>query len=176
MDRQEITIREYRAGDEKALTRIFNQVSVARETLQIPYTAEEERHERFQPSPALRRIVAEIDGRIVGSASLSLGLRRRAHSGSLGMGVDEAFHSRGVGTAMMTTLIDLADNWYNLRRLELEVYTDNAPAIRLYERFGFEVEGTLRSFAWRNGSYADAYVMSRLRDESPVIRHDPHMA
>lgn len=86
------------------------------------------------------------------------------------MSVDEAFHGRGVGTAMMAALIDISDNWYNLRRLELEVYTDNDRAIRLYQKFGFEIEGTLRSFAWRDGAYADAYVMSRLRDEPSVTR------
>ena len=48
-------------------------------------------------------------------------------------------------------------------RLELEVYADNEPAIRLYERFGFEREGVLRQYAYRNGQLADALYMARLR-------------
>jgi putative acetyltransferase len=63
----------------------------------------------------------------------------------------------------MRASVDLADNWLNLRRLELEVYTDNEAAIRLYERFGFEREGTLRQYAYRNGRYVDSYLMARLR-------------
>jgi putative acetyltransferase len=59
--------------------------------------------------------------------------------------------------------VDLADNWLNLTRLELEVYTDNEAAIRLYERFGFEVEGTLRQHAFRDGQYVDSHMMGRLR-------------
>jgi L-phenylalanine/L-methionine N-acetyltransferase len=43
----------------------------------------------------------------------------------------------------MQATVDLADKWLNLTRLELEVYTDNEPAIRLYKKFGFAVEGTL---------------------------------
>jgi L-phenylalanine/L-methionine N-acetyltransferase len=39
----------------------------------------------------------------------------------------------------MQAAVDLADKWLNLTRLELEVYTDNAPAIRLYKKFGFTV-------------------------------------
>ena len=48
-------------------------------------------------------------------------------------------------------------------RLELEVYVDNEPAIRLYERFGFVREGTMRQYAFRDGVYVDAYLMARLR-------------
>ena len=170
MSKPIVVLRECRPGDEQALTRIHNQRGVASDTLQIPFTTEQERRERFQVSPSNRWIIAEVDGQVVGVASLTLGTRRRAHTGSLGMGIDEAFHGQGIGTTMMTALIDLADNWYNLRRLELEVYTTNAPAIRLYQRFGFEIEGTLRAYAWRDGAYADVYVMARLRDDPPITR------
>jgi putative acetyltransferase len=85
------------------------------------------------------------------------------------MSVDEALQGRGIGRALMAAVIDLADNWYNLRRLELEVYTDNDVAIRLYQRFGFIIEGTHRSYAYREGAFVDAYSMARLRDEPPVV-------
>ena len=45
-----------------------------------------------------------------------------------------------------------------LTRLGLEVYTDNEPAIRLYTKFGFEIEGTLRRSAFRNGQFVDSYA------------------
>jgi L-phenylalanine/L-methionine N-acetyltransferase len=53
----------------------------------------------------------------------------------------------------------------NLERLELDVYTDNEPAVRLYAKFGFVIEGTLSRFAFRDGRYADVYAMARLRSE-----------
>jgi len=56
-----------------------------------------------------------------------------------------------------------ADIWMDLRRIELQVFTDNEPGRRLYERCGFEVEGTLRKYAFRGGEYADVYAMARLR-------------
>jgi RimJ/RimL family protein N-acetyltransferase len=46
---------------------------------------------------------------------------------------------------------------------ELEVYTDNEPAIQLYKKFGFTIEGTLAQFAFRDGQYVDSYTMARLR-------------
>ena len=63
----------------------------------------------------------------------------------------------------MQAAIELADKWLNLRRLELEVFVDNEPAIRLYEKFGFTIEGTLVDFAFRDGQYVDTYMMARVR-------------
>ncbi len=60
-------------------------------------------------------------------------------------------------------MVDLADNWLGLTRLDLRVYVDNVPAITLYRKFGFEIEGTHQRFAFRDGEYVDAHVMARLR-------------
>ena len=62
--------------------------------------------------------------------------------------------------------VDLADNWLNYTRLELTVYTDNAAALALYRKFGFEIEGTLKAYAFRDGRFIDAYTMARLRERS----------
>jgi L-phenylalanine/L-methionine N-acetyltransferase len=77
--------------------------------------------------------------------------------------VRDDWQGKGVGTRLMEACVDLADNWLGLTRLDLRVYTDNAPAIALYEKFGFKVEGTHRRFALRNGAYVDAHVMARLQ-------------
>ena len=50
---------------------------------------------------------------------------RQRHIASFGITVKEGFHGQGIGKALMNTLIDLADNWLNLHRIELTVYTDN---------------------------------------------------
>lgn len=79
------------------------------------------------------------------------------------MSVRDDWQGRGVGSALMAAVIDLADNWLNLSRLELEVYTDNEPAIALYKKFGFVTEGTHPNFAYRNGEYIGVYAMARLK-------------
>jgi len=73
------------------------------------------------------------------------------------------WQGKGAGTALMQAAVDLADNWLNLLRLELEVYADNEPAIKLYQKFGFMAEGTLHQFAYRNGELVDALAMARLK-------------
>ncbi len=81
----------------------------------------------------------------------------------LGMAVHDDFQGQGIGSALVTSALDLADNWLGLLRIELQVFVDNAAAVHLYKKFGFEIEGTLRDFALRGGAYVDAYAMARLR-------------
>ena len=57
------------------------------------------------------------------------------------MAVRDDWQGKGVGTALMEAVPDLADNWLGLTRIELSVYTDNAAGAALYKKFGFEVEG-----------------------------------
>ena len=65
--------------------------------------------------------------------------------------------------ALTEAVIDLADNWLNIRRLGLIVFADNARAIGLYEKLGFEHEGVMREFGFKRGQFVDAVVMGRLR-------------
>lgn len=161
-----IYVRACEPRDVEALTAIFNCPGVIAGTLQLPYQSVETRRERMaQHVPTAYSLVAEIDGHVVGSLGLQVeAAPRRRHCGNIGMGVHDDFQGRGVGTALMMAGIDLADNWLGLHRIELSVYTDNAPAIHLYEKFGFVTEGTARRYALRHGVFVDAYMMARLRE------------
>lgn len=166
MSRLKITIRRCEPEDYRAIQDIFQQPRAIWGTLQLPYASIDGWKKRIAEQPdRLHWLVACRDARVVGSLGLALFPRspRRRHAGELGMAVHDTWHGEGIGSALMAAAIDLADNWLNLGRLELTVYTDNEPAIRLYERAGFEVEGTLRHYAFRAGQFADAYAMARLR-------------
>jgi RimJ/RimL family protein N-acetyltransferase len=111
--------------------------------------------------------VAEIDDGFAGYCYVAAPAREAvpgARTAELvAMYVASAHWRHGVGTALMEAALDLADNWLDLTRIELSVYTDNAAGTALYEKFGFEIEGTHRRYAFRNGDYVDAYSMARLR-------------
>jgi putative acetyltransferase len=79
------------------------------------------------------------------------------------MGVHDGWQGKGVGTALMEAVINLTDKWLNLSRLELSVYIDNEAGVHLYQKYGFEIEGTLRCYAFRDGQFADVYQMGRVK-------------
>jgi putative acetyltransferase len=159
----DILIRAMEPDDLPDLTEAWNQPRAHAGTLQLPYTSLETRRRRYDGNPNALRLVAVIDGKTIGLIFLTREENRRSHAGSIGMAVHDAYAGRGAGTALMAAVVDLADNWLNLKRLELNVYADNARAIALYERFGFEREGRMRAYAWRNGEYVDSLAMARLR-------------
>jgi putative acetyltransferase len=66
-------------------------------------------------------------------------------------------------------LCDYADRWAGVLRIELTVYTDNEVALRLYRNFGFEIEGTMRAYALRDGEFVDTYAMARLHPNPPGL-------
>jgi putative acetyltransferase len=171
----EITVRATEPRDVEAIHEIMRCPRVAANTLQLPWRPLEYTRDRFgHAQPDVYSFVAEVEGRVVGNLGLHIQqVPRRRDVGEFGMSVHDDFQGRGVGSALLATMIDLADNWLGLRRLELEVWTDNAPAVHLYEKFGFVVEGMGRQYARRAGQFVDAYFMARLRDQPSAVSGQP---
>ena len=165
MSSTEILIRALEPEDMADVTEVMNQPRAIWGTLQVPFTSLAERQKRSQATPPGHvRLAAVIDGKVIGMCGLHPADNvRRAHTAAIGMAVHDAYAGRGAGTALMAAVVNQADRWLNIRRLELNVYSDNARAIALYERFGFEREGLFRAYAWRDGAYVDAVTMARLR-------------
>lgn len=111
-------------------------------------------------------LVAEMEEndskKIVGLLMLVVNTNPRTrHSGSVGIMIHTDYQRKGIGRALFNKLIDLADNWLMLIRLELEVFVDNEKAINLYKSLGFEIEGRKKYAAIKNGKYEDQYLMAR---------------
>lgn len=162
----DIKIRRIESDDYVAMAHLFTFPKVVYGTLQIPYPSVDEWKKKLAAScsnPDHVQLCAIVNGELVGSAGLTVGSGVRArHSATFGMAVRDDYQNKGIGKALMTALLDLADNWYNLVRVQLDVYTDNEPAIGLYKKFGFVVEGTLRARAFRDGKYVDCFMMARM--------------
>ncbi|MBZ5758505.1 MULTISPECIES: GNAT family N-acetyltransferase [Rhizobium] len=161
-----LLIRAAEVDDAEGISTIANLPGFRAGTLRLPYqTTDDTRRWLSKAEAQSPRLVAVLDGRIVGNAGLRRFEGRRQHVGSIGMGVHDAYTGRGIGSTLIGALLDCADNWLNIRRVELTVYADNAAAIALYKRFGFIEEGRLKDFAFRAGSYVDALTMARLREQ-----------
>jgi putative acetyltransferase len=161
----DLTIRAAEPGDLAALTALQNLPGYRFGTLRLPFESEESVRKRLlEANPSRVLLVAIREGELVGTASLQRMTGRRAHVGALGMGVHDAHTGRGIGRRLLESVLNLADNWRGLRRVELSVHVDNAPALHLYQSCGFEIEGRERQSILRGGVLVDAFTMSRLRE------------
>jgi len=163
-----ITIRRAGADDCDAVWRIFQDEGAYAGTLQVPYPSREVWRKRVcEPPEGDYMLVATVDGEVVGHAGLHRAGHspRRAHAMMLGIVIRQDWQGKGVGRTLMQALVELADGWLPVTRIELTVFVDNERAIELYRRFGFEIEGTHKSYALRDGRYVDTYAMARVRDK-----------
>ena len=127
----EVSVRHAEPDDYEALHKIFSGPRVIEGTLQLPLPSAEMWRKRLSEKPeSLYALVACADGEVVGDLGLETYPTRwrRRHVGEIGMAVRDDWQGKGVGTVLMEAALDLADNWLNLTRIELSVYTDNASA------------------------------------------------
>lgn len=108
----------------------------------------------------LPEVVAVNDGRVIGWCDIlpntSTGF---THVGRLGMGVAQEYRRKGIGRRLLSACLSLASA-YGMEKIELEVFADNIPAIRLYESVGFEVEGLKTNARKLEGRYQDIQLMA----------------
>lgn len=162
----EVTIRPATVDDAVGFARVMDDPGARWGTLQVPYTSQATWRARFEANDPVRtrRFTADVDGEVIANASLHGATSpNRSHVWGIGMAVADRWQGRGVGQRLLETLLAAADE-VGADRLELDVYVDNARAIALYEKLGFEREGVKRVEAFRDGCYVDALAMARLRN------------
>ncbi|MEF1230798.1 GNAT family N-acetyltransferase, partial [Vibrio fortis] len=161
----EIQVRRTEPSDARSVKEIYECPNAFRGTLQLPHPSLDLWEKRLTHVPEhVYSYVALYQGEVIGNLGLEVCVNpRRRHVASLGMGVKDNFAGKGVGSALLQTAVDLCDNWINIKRLELTVYTDNEQAINLYKKFGFQIEGESAAFAFRDGEYVAAYHMARIQ-------------
>jgi putative acetyltransferase len=160
----DLVIRATRPDDSEGVAALANLPGYRWGTLRLPHqTPEETRKWIENRAPGSIGLVAVLDGKIIGNVGLERFLGRRGHAAGIGMGVHDDYCGRGIGSRLLREILTVADDWLNLKRIELTVYIDNAPAIALYKRNGFEIEGTHKAFAFRGGTFVDAYAMARVK-------------
>lgn len=164
---ENLTIRPIRIEDAEAINAMRRMDGVRENTLGL-FSERVERSEQFIKGLTNNdhMLVAEIEEngqkKVVGNVGLNIYPNfRMRHSANLGILVHADYQGKGIGTALLGKILDLADNWLMLVRVELTVFTDNERAINLYKSMGFEIEGVKKYAAIRNGQFADEYLMAR---------------
>jgi ribosomal protein S18 acetylase RimI-like enzyme len=106
-------------------------------------------------------------GRVVGWCDITpMAQPGFTHAGRLGMGVLREYRRRGIGRRLVETTLRRAGRM-GLERIELDVYGSNEPAIALYRKLGFVVEGVKKNARKLDGAYDDVLVMALLIPREP---------
>ena len=109
-------------------------------------------------------LLGAFDGeKLVGMAGLNAigSLSRVQHRASVGISLERAYWGQGIGSAMMSALIDAARQ-AGYEQVELDVVDNNTRAVALYTRFGFITIGKIpNGMKYRDGSCADLCLMIR---------------
>jgi RimJ/RimL family protein N-acetyltransferase len=117
-----------------------------------------------QRHPDAAVFVAEDDASIVGRLSLARDPHPASrHVADLGLMVAESHRRRGIGTLLLNEAVSWGRS-VGVRKLELHVFPWNAPALQLYESFGFEREGYRKQHYARDEELVDAILMAYLID------------
>ena len=167
---EKVYLRAVKPGDEEMIARIENHPD-PRSTLfyALPTTVEQikERIDSFltDPNVIIFIICRKDDDQPIGiTAFFRIDWVGRMAIFYIGI-ADKINWAKGYGSEATKLMVDYAFNTLNLNRIQLHVYVDNEPAVKVYKKIGFKVEGTLREAMYHNGAFCDFYVMGLLRSD-----------
>jgi putative acetyltransferase len=166
-DGRTVLIREFRMEDKEKLIEMYSSLSSEAVRWGMPPYTREAIERWLSNLQDLIVLVAIFDDKIIGHAHIHKFPRpRRRGTGDLIIYLHQDLHNVGLGTAMLTRLIELAKK-EGLHRIGLSVIADNKRAIRLYQKLGFEIEGAMRdAYFGEDGEYHDELVMGLILTSS----------
>lgn len=128
----------------------------------VPMTQEQE--EKFLDTMSTNNFhpmfIGLIDGIIVSAINLSGSTRQRiAHLAELGLSVKKAYWNTGIGYRMTSYLFEHIKEVGIIHTIHLKVRTDNIHAIKLYQKMGFSMVGTLHHHTKIQDRFVDCYIM-----------------
>ena len=134
-----------------------------REPEEVRTSVEEEAEfiRKNRENPKALMVAAFVDGRLAGSCSFGAASERcrMRHRCTVGISLYREFWGMGIGTALMSEILSAAKT-AGFEQAELDVVSENAPAVGLYKKLGFKETGTIpHAFKYRDGSYADFLFM-----------------
>jgi len=165
-DGKEIIIRSARPND--ALKLLELKKSYIKDTATIPMYEYEYKNDIEQEKQLIERYITEdnslllvaVHGNaLIGNLDVNGSQRKKLyHTAMIGMGIAYEWHNRKIGSFLMETALLWAANSDALKLIWLEVYSTNAPGIRLYEKFNFEKTGLIKDFV-NDGKMIDKITM-----------------
>lgn len=104
-------------------------------------------------------LVARVEGRVVGGASINPHTNKRAHVAEFGVYIRDGYRNLGLGTKLTSTFIEIAKR-HGIEILQVSVYVTNKRAIHVYKKCGYKECGRLaRDIKFLDGTYTDRILM-----------------
>lgn len=104
-------------------------------------------------------LVARVDGKLVGGASIHPKTDKHAHVASYGIFISRDYRNLGLGTILTRELVETAKK-KGFEILQLSVYATNERAFHVYKKSGFKEAGRLtRGIKFLDGTYTDEILM-----------------
>lgn len=125
-------------------------------------TVEQEREylKKVNNDPNTLMVLGIVDDAIISVSQIAaLGRKRISHNTDLSISVKKEFWGVGVGSAVMSELIQFAKEHEHIRNVSLGVKANNSNAIKMYEKFGFKQIGVHKNYFNVNGSWDDEILM-----------------
>ena len=118
--------------------------------------------QNMQSSILEKMFLYKIENKIVGTCSVNgINKKRIKHKVGLGITVLKKYWGEGIGGKLINHAIEYC-KLNSIKKIELEVRIDNERAIKLYKKFGFEIEGEIKKSVYLNGNYYNCYFMGLL--------------
>lgn len=140
-----------------------------RDWLKPPRSLEEMQREfdrnAADPPRDVIEFIIQAEGRPVGDIDL-FRIDQRNRTAMVGIGIwSAADRGKGYGYDALVAICRWAFDHLNLHRIELGAHPDNAPALHIYEKCGFVLEGRRREHHFEDGAWGDEVIMGLLRTD-----------
>jgi L-amino acid N-acyltransferase YncA len=160
MTNKHIEIQQMKAADWKFVRDIYIEgIKTGNATFDTdPPTWEEWDHGHLERC----RLVARMDGQVVGWAALSQSVHKSAYRGvaEVSIYVSSASAGQGIGSLLLEKLIQSSEDegFWTLQAL---IFPENGASIKLHTRFGFDIVGTRKRVGKLNGVWRDVVFLER---------------
>jgi [ribosomal protein S5]-alanine N-acetyltransferase len=162
-------IRDWRTGDAPSVAKYANSRKIwinLRDGFPHPYQlsdAENFLSKVAQQNPRTVFAIAD-DKEAIGSIGLMLGEDVHRFTAEMGYWLAEPFWNKGIMCEVVSLFADFAFEKFALNRIFAEPYIDNTASVRVLEKTGFVLEGTLRANAFKDGKVLDQFLYAKIRD------------
>jgi len=169
-ERNDLIVRDIEISDAEKFCYLIQQVEASSEYMlweagerEVENERQKKMIERMKDSNNSTIFVAENESNELVGYLFAIGgdAKRNKHSAYVVVGISEDYRGQGVGSELFKELEQWATH-HSIHRLELTVVTRNEAGLSLYQKMGFEVEGTKRQSLFINDEFVDEYYMSKL--------------